>query len=147
MSALNTGRATGKIQSVTQIRHSVGIDFISGGRIRSPRDAERLTHLSQTKSPEVEDAQVPKLFEALYKLEKDISSPFVLREFGMDVGFNGSEVGEWPNLNLGGDSVDAETLKNRGIGIFGVPIFIIRGAHRVDGARDVQEFLEVFIKA
>lgn len=134
------------IQRLTQIGHSVGIDFKSGGKIGSTRDAHRLTHLSQIKSPEVQDALVEKLFEAYHELEKDISSPNVLREIAVDAGLNGSEVGEWLNSNLGGDTVDTEALKNREIGISGVPMFIIQGVHRIDGARDVQEFLEVFTK-
>ena len=134
------------IQRLNQIGKSVGIDFKSGGKIGSTRDAHRLIHLSQTKFPELQDALVEKLFEAYHELEKDISSPNVLREIAMDAGFNGPEVGEWLTSNHDEDNVDAEARKNREIGILGVPMFIIQGVYRVDGARDVQEFLEIFVK-
>ena len=133
-------------QRVNQIGHSVGIDFKFGGKIGSTRDAHRLVHLSQTKTnPNVQNVLVEKLFEAYHELEKDISSTEVLREIAIGAGLDGSEVDEWLNSNLGGDSVDAEALENRKEAS-GVPRFMIQGTHRVDGAQDVQEFLDVFIK-
>lgn len=148
LSGISPERATEMIQRLAQIGHSVGIDFKFGGRHGSTRDAHRLTLLSQTKtaSPEIQDKIVEKLFEAYHELEKDISSPDVLREIAVDAGLDESEVGEWLVSNLGGDIVDAEARRNREAGISGVPMFIIQGEHRVDGARDVGEFLETFIK-
>ena len=134
------------IQRMDQIGHSVGIDFKSGGKIGSTRDAHRLIYLSQTKSLQAQDALVEKLFEAYHELEKDISSTGVLRELAVDVGLNDLEVGDWLNSSIGGETVDTEALKNRERGISGVPMFIIQGVHRVGGAGDVQEFLEIFIK-
>ena len=134
------------LQRIDQVGHMVGIDFKSGGKIGSTRDAHRLIYLSQTKSPQVQGTLVEKLFEAYHELEKDISSTDVLRELAIDAGLNVSEVGEWLNSSLGAESVDTEALKNRERGVSGVPIFVIQGVHRVDGARDVQEFLEIFIK-
>ena len=134
------------IQRLDQIGHSVGIDFKSGGRIGSTRDAHRLIHLSQTKSPEVQDAVVEKLFEAYHERERDITSPDVLSELAIDAGLDRSEVGEWLSSSLGGQIVDAEARRNRERGISGVPMFIVQGVDRVDGARDVQAFLEIFIK-
>ena len=134
------------IQRVDQIGHSVGIDFKPGGKIGSTRDAHRLTHLTRVESPELEDALVEKLFEAFHEREKDISSPDVLREIAIDAGLDGSEVGEWLDSDRGGGIVDVEALKNREMGTSGVPMFIIQGEHRVDGAQGVQEFLDAFIK-
>ena len=136
------------IQRLAQIGHSVGIDFRFGGSHGSTRDAHRLTLLSQTKtaSPGIQDKLVEKLFEAYHELEKDISSPDVLRDIAVDAGLNESEVGEWLISDLGGDIVDAEALRNREAGFSGVPMFIIQGEHRIDGARDGQDFLEMFIK-
>ena len=133
-------------QRLTQIARSVGINLKFGGRIGGTRDAHRLIHLSQTKSLDVQDALVEKLFEAYHELEKDISSPDVLRAIAIDAGLDGPEVEEWLNSGLGGDIVDAEAMENRKMGTSGVPIFVIQGVHRVSGAQDTQEFLEIFIK-
>lgn len=150
LSGISPERATEMMQRLSQIGRSVGISFKFGGRHGSTRDAHRLTLLSQTKtasSPEIQDKLVEKLFEAYHELEKDISSPNVLCEIAVEAGLNESEVvEEWLASDLGGDVVDAEALRNREAGISGVPMFIIQGEHRVDGARDVEEFLEIFIK-
>lgn len=70
----------------------------------------------------------------------------MLRGIAVDAGLDGSEVGEWLGSNRGGDLVDAEARRNREAGVSGVPMFVIQGEYRVDGARDVEEFLEIFIK-
>ena len=133
-------------QHVNQIGTSVGINFKPGGKIGSTRDAHRLIRLTQTtKSPAVQNALVEKLFEAFHELEKDISSKEVLREIAVGAGIGGPEVEEWLHSDLGGDSVDAEALASRREGS-GVPRFIIQGVHRVSGAQDSQEFLEIFVK-
>ncbi len=147
LSGLSSDRVTAMTQRLNQIGCSVGIDFRPGGKIGSTRDAHRLIHLTQTtKPPEVQDALVEKLFEAYHKSEKDISSRDVLREIAIDAGLDGLEVNEWLSSSLGRDIVDAEASENRKRGYSGVPIFIVQGVHRVDGAQDPQEFLEVFTK-
>ena len=133
-------------QHITQMGHSVGINFSPGGKIGSTHDAHRLIHLTQaTKSPDIQNALVEKLFEAFHELEKDISSKEVLREIAVDAGLSGPEVEEWLDSNLGGDIVDAEALASRREGS-GVPRFIIQGVHRVSGAQDSQELLEIFVQ-
>ena len=133
-------------QRVSQIGRSVGIEFSSGGRIGSTRDAHRLVYLGRAKASDVQDALVNKLFEAYHELEKDISSRDVLGDIARNVGLDGSEVDEWLNSSVGGDLVDAEAESNRKLVTSGVPMFIIQGKHRVDGAQDVEEFLQTFIK-
>ena len=143
---MSAERVAAMTQRVTQIGHSVGIDFKPGGKIGSTRDAHRFIHLAQTtKSPDVQNALVEKLFEAFHELEKDISSKEVLRGLAVDAGISELEVDEWLDSDLGGDTVDAEALASRREGS-GVPRFIVQGAHRVSGAQDSQEFLEIFVK-
>lgn len=144
-SGMSSEQVTAMTQRVTQIGRSVGINFKSGGKIGSTRDAHRLIRLSQTKSSNVQNALVDKLFEAYHELEKDISSQDVLREIAIDAGLDGPEVDECLNSSVGGDSVDDEALNNRKMVNSGVPTFIIQGVHRVDGTQDPQEFLEMFI--
>ena len=139
-------KVTAMTQRVNQIGRSVGINFSSGGKIGSTRDAHRLVYLSQSKSPDVQDALVDRLFEAYHELEKDISSRDLLRDIARDVGLDGSEVDEWLNSSVGGDLVDAKAKSNREPVTSGVPMYIIQGKHRVDGAQDVEEFLQTFIK-
>ena len=131
---------------VNQIALSVGINFKSGGKVGSTRDAHRVIHLSQTKSPDIQNALVEKLFEAYHELKQDISSRDVLSEIAIDAGLDEAEVDEWLSSGLAGDVVDDEAFKNRKMVTLGVPRFIIQGVHLVDGAQDPQEFLEAFMK-
>ena len=143
---MSAERVAAMTQHVTQMGHSVGINFNPRGKIGSTRDAHRLIHLTQTtKSPDVQNALVEKLFEAFHELEKDISSKEVLREIAVDAGIGGPEVEELLDSDLGGDVVDAEARAGRREGS-GVPRFVIQGVHRVSGAQDSQEFLEIFVK-
>ena len=134
------------IKHVNQVGCSVGINFKSGGRIGSTRDAHRLIHLSQTKHPAAQNMLVDRLFEAYHELEKDIASLDVLCEIAIDAGLNGSEVTEWLDSGLGAADVDAEAAESRKVVGSGVPTFIIQGVHRIDGAQDPEDFLETFIK-
>ena len=145
LAGMSSEKVTAMTQRVNQIGRSVGINFSSGGKIGSTRDAHRLVHLSQSKSPDVQDALVNKLFEAYHELEEDISSQDILREIARDAGLDGSEVDEWLSSSVGGDLVDAEAESNRKLVTSGVPTFIIQGKHRVDGAQDLEEFLQTFI--
>ena len=94
----------------------------------------------------MQDALVEKLFEAYHELGKDISAQDVLREIAVDAGLDGPEVDEWLGSDLGGKIVDDEAAENRKSVTTGVPTFLVQGVHRVDGAQDLQEFLETFIK-
>ena len=145
LSGMSSEQVTAMTRRVSQIGRSVGINFSSGGKIGSTRDTHRLVHLSQSRSLDVQDVLVNKLFEAYHELEKDISSRHVLRDIARDAGLDGSEVDEWLDSSVGGDVVDAQAESNRKLVTSGVPTFIIQGKHRVDGAQDLEEFLQTFI--
>ena len=139
--------AAGK-NRVNQAGRSVGIAFKAGGKIGRTRDAHRLIHLCQTESisTEVQDTLVEGLFEAYHEQERDISEWSVLREIAVDAGLDGRDVDGWLESDLGGDAVDDEATKNREVVNAGVPLFIVQGVYRVDGAQDPQDFLEIFWK-
>jgi predicted DsbA family dithiol-disulfide isomerase len=146
LSGMSPEQRTAMTQRMNQIGRSVGISFKCGGKIGGTRDAHRLIHLSQIKSPNIQNTLVDKLFEAYHELEKDISSRDVIRELAIEARLDGPEVEEWLTSSLIGKSVDDEALKNREIVDSGVPMFIIQGVHRIDGAQDPSEFIEIFAK-
>ncbi|XHF99547.1 hypothetical protein AWENTII_003046 [Aspergillus wentii] len=133
---------TALTQRMSQLGRSVGINFKWGGRIGSTRDAHRLIHLSQTKSEDITNALVEKLFEAYHELERDISSRELLFEIAVDAGLDASEVEEYLN-GSGSSTVDEEAQKNKET--FGsVPVFIIQGIRRLEGAQESTDFMEIF---
>jgi predicted DsbA family dithiol-disulfide isomerase len=134
---------------VEEAGRSVGINFKHGGKIGHTRDAHRLISRSQEKGmpSEVRDALVEGIFEAYHELERDISNKEVLRDIAMRSGIEELEVHEWLNSDMDTTAVDEEAQHNREKVSNGVPTFFIQEHHRVDGAQDIQEFLEVFVKA
>lgn len=140
-------------QRMDRIGRSVGIIFKPGGKIGSTRAAHHLIRLCQTQShsAEVRDALVSRLFEAYHEREQDISSRTVLREIAVEVGMDAVQVDECLDSfcleNQTQESeVDREARENKEATNTGVPLFIIQGVHRVDGAQDLMEFVEIFGK-
>lgn len=131
---------------MNQIGRSVGIHFKGGGKIGSTRDAHRLVHLSQAKPLEIQNALVESIFEAYHELARDISERDVLRDLAVNAGIDAKEVDEWLGSSLEADVVDEEARKNKETVNSGVPSFIIQGVHKVDGAEDPFEFIEIFGK-
>lgn len=138
---------------VEQAGRSVGIEFSWGGKIGSTRLAHTLTHLAQTRiqegqmgSVQVRDKLVEGIFRAFHTLEMDVSDAKVLRGIATDAGLDEDEVDKCFNSDEAGKNIDAEAAKNRNVTSAGVPYFIIQGEHIVDGAQDLQEFVEAFIK-
>ncbi|RHZ52994.1 uncharacterized protein CDV56_104925 [Aspergillus thermomutatus] len=80
-------------------------------------------------------------------MEKDISSKEVLLELAVDARLDKAEVDEWLDSDLAGDVVDEHSRNNKEQpGNTGVPRYVIQEMHRLDGAEDPPEFLEVFAK-
>jgi predicted DsbA family dithiol-disulfide isomerase len=89
---------------------------------------------------------VEELFQAHHEQERDISDRDVLRQIAVDAGLDKKEVDSWLESNVIGNVVDADAARNRELVNSGVPRFVIQGVHRIDGAQDPSDFLEVFVK-
>ncbi|KAE8373961.1 thioredoxin-like protein [Aspergillus bertholletiae] len=132
---------------MNQIGRSVGISFRGGGMIGDTRDAHRLVHLCGTQSPRAQNALVEKILEAYHELEKDISSKEELVELAVDAGLDADQVRDWLDSELAADIVDDEACKNKEEeGSTGVPRYVIQHEHRLSGAEDPSEFIEIFAK-
>lgn len=83
------------------VGRSAGINFNTGTKIGSTRDAHRPVHLSQARSAGIQDALVERIFQAYHELEKDISSRGVLRELGMDFGMEAAGCGRVAGFGIG----------------------------------------------
>lgn len=157
---------------MNQIGRSVGIQFRSGGKIGSTRAAHHLIHLSQMAVGHggngVTNELVGRLFEAYHELEMDISAREVLRQIAVEVGLDQVDIDACLDFCFGSDPsasmsrfasdlttdeagnmesiVDKQARENRQRTNTGVPLFIIQGEYRVDGAQDLMEFVEIFGK-
>jgi predicted DsbA family dithiol-disulfide isomerase len=119
-----------------------GINFAFGGKTGNTRDSHRLIQLGAEKGKQT--AVVERLFAAYFENEQDITDQEVLVEAAKEAGIEGAEARDWLLSGKGGDVVDREVEQARRKGISGVPNFMINGVHRLSGAQDPQEFLDVF---
>ncbi|KAI0543014.1 DSBA-like thioredoxin domain-containing protein [Xylaria digitata] len=133
---------------VEQAGRAVGIHFKHGGKIGPhTRDAHRLVHLSRSHSPQVTNTLVEKIFEAYHELEKDISSLDILCEIALEAGVEKAEVDKWLNSDAAADSVDEEARMFREkVAGSGIPSYFIHDIHRLEGAQDANDFMEIFVK-
>lgn len=124
-----------------------GIKFSFQGKIGNTRDAHRLIQLAKIKSSEDENRLISTLFKTHFEEDADITSQDALVSIGEKAGLDKSEVKDWLEQGKGGEEVDREVEEAYRRGIHGVPNFTINGQYQVEGAQDVQRFLEVFARA
>lgn len=130
-----------------QIGKAVGINFQAGGKIGDTRQAHRLVHLSRAAGADVQGALVDKIFQAYHELEKDITSKEVLNELAISSGIDAKQAKEWMDSGIKASEVDEEARRFREqFKDSGVPTYVIQGTHRLNGAQDPQDLMDVFIK-
>lgn len=129
------------------IGEAEGIKFSLQGKIGNTRDAHRLVQLAKTKSRDAENSIISTLFKSHFEEDADITSQDALVDIGEKAGLDRAEVKDWLQQGKGGQEVDREVEEAYRRGIHGVPNFTINGQYQVEGAQDVQRFLEVFARA
>ncbi|KAK2601789.1 hypothetical protein QQS21_004673 [Conoideocrella luteorostrata] len=132
---------------MSRIGHSVGINFKWGGRVGRTENAHKLVYMSRSLSADTQNALVEALFQAYHENEKDISSRAVLLEIATRIGINEEQVTECLDNVDDEANVEAEAMQFQSqISGSGVPAFLIHGDHKLSGAQEIQDFMEIFIK-
>ncbi|KAF2971486.1 hypothetical protein GQX73_g2116 [Xylaria multiplex] len=135
-----------------------GLALSFAGKIGNTRSAHRAIAFSGTQrsdpphSPESEssitsaqDRFVMALFAAYFEGAADITSHEDLADVAESVGLDRADMLAWLESGEGGEEVDEQDRAAKDAGLKGVPHFTVQG-RRVDGSRDVQDFLELFVK-
>ncbi|KAI1747846.1 putative thioredoxin [Xylaria castorea] len=129
-----------------------GIPFSFRGKIGNTRSAHRAIAFSKMHpglqnepAQKVQDRFVTALFEAYFEGDADITSHEALADVAASVGLDRATMLAWLDSGEGGEEVDEEDRAARARGVKGVPCFTMQGA-MVDGAQDVQDLLEMFVK-
>ncbi|KAI1110055.1 thioredoxin-like protein [Nemania sp. NC0429] len=148
-------QAVGQLRErLARIGRQAGIEFSFAGKIGNTRSAHRAIALSKTLSSSDSDSPadsqnrfVAALFAAYFEGTADITSHEALADVAAGAGLDGARMLAWlgGEGDEGGAEVDAEDRAARDAGLRGVPSFAVQG-RRVDGAQDVQDFLDLFIK-
>ncbi|KAJ2902296.1 putative dsba oxidoreductase protein [Zalerion maritima] len=124
-----------------------GINFTSEGMLGNTRDSHRLIQLSKSKGNETENRVVSEVMRSYFEEGGDITSHKMLAAAAEKGGLDRSEVEIYLAGSDGGSEVDRECREAVSNGIRGVPNFLINGKYQVDGAQDVQTFLEALSQA
>ncbi|KAI1155342.1 putative thioredoxin [Nemania diffusa] len=146
---------------LARIGQQEGVAFSFGGRIGNTRSAHRAIAFSKTQSDphsnpaletETEESPAPAhdrfvmaLFAAHFEGTADVTDHATLADVAASAGLDRARMLAWLDAGEGGDEVDAEDRAAKAAGLRGVPSFAVQGC-RVDGAQDVQDFMELFVK-
>ncbi|KAI3338404.1 putative thioredoxin [Ustulina deusta] len=132
-----------------------GVAFSFRGKIGNTRSAHRAIAFggkttgrdssSSSSSWDAQDRFVMALFAAYFEGAADITSHADLADVAASVGLGRAEMLAWLDGGEGGEEVDAQDRAARDMGLRGVPYFTVQG-RAMDGAREVQDFLELFVK-
>ncbi len=133
------------MERMTRMGASDGIAFSFGNKTGHTRDAHRLLALAKRKGVQSEVADA--LFHSYFEADGDITSHDTLVAAAEKGGLASDETRKWLDGDEGGDEVDREVSVAYRAGIHGVPKFTINNKFQVDGAQDVETFLDGLVKA
>jgi predicted DsbA family dithiol-disulfide isomerase len=123
-----------------------GIHFDVDGRIGSTQDAHRLLEFAfQEGGAEVQGRVAQALFEGHFERGEDYTDREWLTGVGISAGLNGSQVREWMDSGNGVEEVNKQAEHNRTF-TQGVPRFSFQGKYVLEGAQDVEDFFDIFLK-
>lgn len=111
----------------------------------------RLIQLAQNrKSAEVRNGILDAVFSAFHERAVDITDREVLRSIAIEAGVGADEVDEWmdKDKDVGGEELEFQlegAKKLIGTEKKGVPVVIVQGKHRFDGAPDISELLGTLV--
>jgi predicted DsbA family dithiol-disulfide isomerase len=137
-----------KIQSHIQGIGTVeGIMFRFGGKTGNTKFSHQLLQLAKTDSLEMQWKVAEEVFRLHLEEERDITDIQMLVAAGVNAGLGEEKVRKWLQDEEGAKIVDKEVEEVRALGVKGVPRFLLQGGkHHVEGAGDVMDFFEVFMK-
>jgi predicted DsbA family dithiol-disulfide isomerase len=133
-------------ERLSRLGEAEGIKFNWTGKVGNTRDAHRLIQFAKTTSNEAENKIVTELFRSRFEEGNDLTDHAVLIEAASRAGLDKEKAEKWLQKGSGGAEVDAEVDEAYAEGIQGVPHFVINDRYEIDGAQDVQAFLEIFAK-
>jgi predicted DsbA family dithiol-disulfide isomerase len=132
-------------ERLRQVGESEGINFNFGGRTGNTRDSHRLVQLAKKYGSDVEQKILSGLYSGYFENERDITDLEVLIDVAVKAGIPAED---FQKALVDSDECGAEV--DRAVshavfdGINGVPDFTIQDKIKLNGARDVSEFLEAF---
>lgn len=126
---------------VASVARADGLDFdFAGLRVASSRLGHHLVYLAQLRG--VADEVVRDLMAAHFEHAEDIADPAVLTRIGATHGLSASEVSEALGSAAYDTAMRSDAAQAEGIGIQGVPFFVVDGQYGISGAQPVETFTQ-----
>ena len=143
---MSDSQATAMQRQMERTAAAEGLEFhLAGGVTGNTFDAHRLVHLGRERG--VQDAVIERLFRAHFTEQRSIFEKASLVMLASEAGLDREEA----RVTLAGhafaDAVNAEVREARGLGISGVPYFVIDRRYAVSGAQTPELFAEALTRA
>jgi predicted DsbA family dithiol-disulfide isomerase len=124
-----------------------GITLNFGGKTGNSRLSHQLLSLAKTESLEMQGKVAEEVFRLHFQEEGDITDMEMLVIAGVNCGLDEMRIREWLSDEEKAKAVDEEVQEARKMGVKGVPKFFLQGEKEyVDGAGDLMDFFEIFMK-
>jgi predicted DsbA family dithiol-disulfide isomerase len=124
-----------------------GINLKFGGKTGNTKRSHQLMLAAGQQSLETQGRLAEEIFRRCYEEEGDITDAQMLTQAGVAAGLDEEVVKRALDDAELGDIVDAEVEEVKKLGVKGVPQFFLQdGQHHIEGAADVMDFFEVFVK-
>ncbi|OXS57745.1 disulfide bond formation protein DsbA [Cohnella sp. CIP 111063] len=133
------------LQRVTEAGANVGVTFHFDKVERMPNTV--LAHRITALLPQEDEATwIEAVMKAYFEDGRDIAKLDVLLDIAAELGLDASEARKLLDNGEGQEDVEKDMAAAQGIGITGVPFFIIDNKYALSGAYPSAQFLEAFKK-
>jgi predicted DsbA family dithiol-disulfide isomerase len=139
-------RANEVYRRITEVGHSVGIDFRFDQIRTTPNtiQAHRLIGFAQRPEHACGDAVIQGMFEAYFLQGRNIGETAVLQDIAVAAGIDSTTAAAYLANDEDREDIVSEDIFARRLGINGVPCFIIDGKFTLSGAQEPESFMPLF---
>ena len=141
---IQQARAGGSEERLKQIAENNGLKFVSTKRIYNTTRAHEATEYARDQGKASEFHKV--VFRKVYVEGEDISDWDVLRSVAQEVGLDADEMKHEVDEGRYTDNVAEQVRQAYGIGVNGVPTYVINGRYAIVGAQPYDVFERVLAK-
>jgi predicted DsbA family dithiol-disulfide isomerase len=143
---LSDNQATAMQQQMERTAAGEGLEFhLVGGVTGNTFDAHRLVHLGRAQGRQ--DAVLERLYRAHFTEQRSIFDAASLTALAVEAGLDETQVRASLRSGSFAEGVNAEVREARGLGISGVPYFVIDRRFAVSGAQPPELFAEALTRA
>ena len=143
---LSDSQATAMQQQMERTAAAEGLEFhLVGGVTGNTFDAHRLVHLGRARG--LEGAVLERLYRAHFTEQRSIFDHAALIALAVEAGLDEADARAALTDGAFAEGVNAELREARGLGISGVPYFVIDRRYAVSGAQTPELFAEALNRA